>query len=99
MIVRSSSDDTDRNHHEAAGIFYMDVTSRYRQLLLNDNGVVTGIVAETAEGKAITVSAKAVILATGGFAEGSASSFALSSGRLTARHIIETRMARKSQVA
>lgn len=39
-----------------------------RELLINDEGVVTGVVAENAESERVTVTAKAVILATGGFA-------------------------------
>lgn len=38
------------------------------KLLINDRGAVTGIAARGAEGEAITVAARAVILATGGFA-------------------------------
>ena len=39
-----------------------------KELLINDEGVVTGVVAKNADGETITVNAKAVIIATGGFA-------------------------------
>ncbi|MBA4390795.1 MAG: FAD-binding dehydrogenase [Syntrophus sp. (in: bacteria)] len=39
-----------------------------KELLINNKGVVTGVVAENAEGETVTVNAKAVIIATGGFA-------------------------------
>ena len=38
-----------------------------RELLINDEGAVIGIIAENAKGETVTVRAKAVILATGGF--------------------------------
>jgi fumarate reductase flavoprotein subunit len=39
-----------------------------KELLINSDGVVTGVVARNAEGGTIIVNAKAVIIATGGFA-------------------------------
>jgi len=39
-----------------------------KDLLINDEGIVGGIIAKNAENKNITITAKAVILATGGFA-------------------------------
>ena len=38
-----------------------------KKLLINDDGVVIGIVAKNVSGKTVTVTAKAVIMATGGF--------------------------------
>jgi fumarate reductase flavoprotein subunit len=38
-----------------------------RELLINDQGVVIGILAKNAKGETVTVTAKAVIIATGGF--------------------------------
>ena len=39
-----------------------------RELIINDEGLVTGIMGKNAEGETVTVTAKAVIIATGGFA-------------------------------
>lgn len=44
------------------------IKSPAKELLLNENGVVAGVAAKNADGEAVTVRAKAVIIATGGFA-------------------------------
>lgn len=59
-------------------------------MLFNEKGRIIGVAAENGDGEIINIKAKAVVLATGGFlAEGSASSFALSSGRIAVRNIIQ----------
>jgi fumarate reductase flavoprotein subunit len=41
--------------------------TRARELMINDAGIVTGVIAENGEGRSFAVAAKAVILSTGGF--------------------------------
>lgn len=52
---------------EELGVRFVYNTSG-KELITSDDGSVKGVKAETADGKAITVHGKAVILATGGFA-------------------------------
>ncbi|HSH68484.1 MAG TPA: FAD-dependent oxidoreductase, partial [Deferrisomatales bacterium] len=42
--------------------------TRARELILDDHGAVRGVVAENAQGETVTIRARAVVVATGGFA-------------------------------